>query len=178
MKRGGGKASKGAVGVGFSPDAPRLLRCLPGRVGSRRDPTKQKTMHCMGVCFVCILAFTYSPEPSQPMREARESGAPAVRDEARRRNGKQRSGRSGLQPRRTATIALPTRESRSTVRNRRAASLSLASLVAYWAFASLHPALRTARLRLSRSNNRSPMDCFTVGKRRRVLVRRKAQSEA
>ena len=35
MKRGEGMASKGAVGVGFSPDAPRLLRCLPGRAGSR-----------------------------------------------------------------------------------------------------------------------------------------------
>ena len=70
MKRGEGMASKGAVGVGFSPDAPRLLRCLPGRVGSRRDPTKQKTMQCMVFCFVRILVFTYSPEPSQPTREA------------------------------------------------------------------------------------------------------------
>ena len=56
--------------MGFRSDAPRLLRCLTGRVGSRRDPTKRKTMQCMVFCFVCMLVFTCSPEPSQPTREA------------------------------------------------------------------------------------------------------------
>ena len=44
MKRGEGMASKGAVGVGFSPDAPRLLRCHSGRVGSRRDPKTERPL--------------------------------------------------------------------------------------------------------------------------------------
>ena len=56
--------------MGFSSDAPRLLRCLPGRVGSRRDPTERKTMRRMVFCFVCMLVFACSPEPSQTTREA------------------------------------------------------------------------------------------------------------
>ena len=32
-----------------------------GRVGSRRNPTKQKTMQCMVFCFVCTLETTHSP---------------------------------------------------------------------------------------------------------------------
>ena len=62
MKRGGGTVSKGVLGSRFSGNAERRLR-TGRRVGSRRDPTKQKTMHRMVFCFVCTLAFTYSPVP-------------------------------------------------------------------------------------------------------------------
>ena len=48
----------------------------------------------------------------------------------------------GFQPRRTATIANRVRRVGIAVRNRRAAALALASLVAHWAFASLTPAQR------------------------------------
>jgi len=68
-KRRGGTVSSGVLGSRFSGDAKRRLR-TGRRVGSRRDPTKQKTMHCMVFCFVRIPTFTYSPEPCQSTREA------------------------------------------------------------------------------------------------------------
>ena len=48
----------------------------------------------------------------------------------------------GFQPRRTATIANRVRRVGIAVRNRRAATPALASLVAHWAYASLVPAQR------------------------------------
>ena len=71
----------------------------------------------------------------------------------------------GFQPRRAATIAHRVRRVGIAVRNRRAASLSLASLVTHWAFASLVPALRALSSACRNPKTERPLTrtfCFSI----------------